>query len=533
MTCFGVKSRPEAAFVPEGVRHRMHSFRKLCRGSLSVSAMTVLLAISGAKNAGAEVDLGPLMNEGRDIRGNRRIRMAGPFFEWQKSPGGKVFTAVRPLYNRVDDPSHDRSLTEVLWPVSMFKNYRDELFWRIVLGFGHDFDEQYYGDRYRFVLFPLVYAGISAEQKGYFGIFPLAGKVDEFLGRDTIRFLCFPLYMYTSVNDVGTHDVLWPVFSWTRGKGVLRYRAWPVFARSERENQWKKTSILWPIWNSVSYEYPGCGEDDGGFILFPLFGYAKESTKQTWWLVPPFFKYARNGSERRLNCPYPFIQYSSGEQDKLYLWPLWGRKSSDGVRSGFFLWPVGGWSSLERSDYTARDFRISPLLSYGSRTAGDADDSANAADGKDEVIERRFKLWPLMSYRRVRDESRFRMFDLWPAAPASSVEKNFAPIWTIYSRERLGALREDEFMWGLFRYRRDGDTTHCLSVFPVFSWREHGGNKQGFSWSILLGLFGYEREGLRKTIRLLYFPFSFGENVDVSQEEEVVEEDRQMPAEEE
>ena len=431
--------------------------------------------------------------------------MLGPFVHWQQATNGTTFRAIRPLWNRARDPVRDRALTEVLWPVSMFKTYRGESYWRVLLGFGHDFDTEEPGSRYRFIVFPILYAGIDANDDGYFGVFPVGGKVNEFLGRDKIRFFAFPLYMYSSIHDVETHDVIWPFISWTHGKGVARYRFFPFYARSARDEQWVKTTVMWPFWTSVRSTNPKL--PGSGFILFPLYGQARLGDRRTWWVIPPFFKYDRSDKDTVVNSPYPFIQYSSGTVDKFYVWPLWGRKSTENMKSGFLLWPICAAESVERTGYTQKRFRALPLVYYQSRTAKPEEEDSG------EVTQRYFKLWPLFSYRREGDEARLRTLDLWPARHTPSIEKNLAPFWTLYSRERVGEAKEDELLWGLFRYRRDGEAVRKLSLFPLFSWRNTGKEEAGRrGWSFLLGLIGYERRGLRRTFKLLYLPITFGKD---------------------
>ena len=394
----------------------------------------------------------------------------------------------------------------------MFKNYRGESYWRVLLGFGHDFDTETPDSRYRFIVFPILYAGVDAHDEGYFGAFPVGGKVHEFLGRDKIWFFAFPLYMYSSIHDVETHDIAWPFVSWSQGQGVSRHRVFPFYGRSTREGQWSKTFIMWPFWTSVRSTDPDL--PGGGFLLFPLYGQAKLGDRRTWWVIPPFFKYDVSATDKTVYCPYPFFQYSSGKVDKLYIWPLWGRKSTEGTKSAFLLWPICTTETVERTRYTQKRFRIVPFIYYQSRTAKGSSEELEEVEelAPGEVIERYFKLWPVFSYRREDEESRLRVLDLWPAKHTPSIEKNLAPIWTLYSRQRVGQTREDELLWGLFRYRRDEEVVRKLSLFPLFSWRNAGEEDGRRGWSFLLGLIGYERRGLRKTFRLLYLPMTFGKD---------------------
>jgi len=84
------------------------------------------------------------------------------------------------------------------------------------------------------------------------------------------------------------------------------------------------------------------------------------------------------------------------------------------------------------------------------------------------------------------------------------VERNYAALWTLYSHASCGSVKEDELLWGLFRWRRSAGGPKHLSVFPLFAVDRAAGGAGG-SWSLLKGLVGYERAGEKKTFRVLYF----------------------------
>jgi hypothetical protein len=129
----------------------------------------------------------------------------------------------------------------------------------------------------------------------------------------------------------------------------------------------------------------------------------------------------------------------------------------------------------------------------------------HAGGDEEEVFARTMKLWPLVSYRREEDTASTKALSLWPVHDMSSIDRNWAPFWQLYTRARVRDAVEDEFLWGMFRYRRDQKGMRRFSLFPVFSTRRIEEGEGGREWSFLLGLLGYRREGLRKSYRLLYF----------------------------
>ena len=440
-------------------------------------------------------DLGFLASRDTSPEGYARSRGAGPVLERQAAPDGRSFRAVRPVFSEVRDPVRERRLRDFLWPVGMIKNDRRDTFWRFLTAFGHDFNETEPGPRYRCAVLPVLFWGRDRDGQGYFAVFPLGGTIREFLGRDRIDFALFPLYARSAVNDVVTHDVLWPFLSRTRGGDVRRDKVFPFYGRSVNGPDWEKTFVLWPLWTSARYHYPA--SSGGVFILFPLFGRVNLTDQQGWMLLPPFFKWIRGERHREAWCPWPFVQYASGEFEKRYLWPLWGTRSAEGVRSWFALWPLISQTTVQTGPETTRRFFVVPFFTYTSRTQ-----QTEGAPGEEAVVRARLvKLWPVFSYRRAEESARLRIPELWPFGRVGGVERNLAPLWTLYARVRVQGTVEHEVLWGLGRYRREADGSRRGSLFPLLAWET---GRESRRWSFLLGLAGYERRGLRKIYRLLY-----------------------------
>ncbi len=96
-----------------------------------------------------------------------------------------------------------------------------------------------------------------------------------------------------------------------------------------------------------------------------------------------------------------------------------------------------------------------------------------------------------------------RALALWPLKQTPGIERNWAPLWSLYTRERAGDARDTELLWGIYHHRRTA-TQRDVSVFPLL--RTHRDDaREARSWSLLYGLAGVEKEGVRRTWRLLYF----------------------------
>ena len=449
--------------------------------------------------AANEFDIGILGSRDRDVDGNARARYLGPLVERRASSEDAVFRAVRPLVSTVDAGPVERR--EWLWPVGERRSDGQESTWRLLTAYGTDFDATKDDSRYRGAVFPLLFWGRDADGHGYGAFFPLGGRLHEMLGRDRIFFLLFPLYARDVKDAVTSHNVVWPLISWGRGGDVARLRLFPLYGHSVNRGSWTKRFICWPFWTSVDYDYTP--EAGGGAILFPFYGRVRTPEQLTQWFVPPFFKVAHGHGQRLLHCPWPVVQISHGDVDKCYVWPLWGRKRIENVRSGFVAWPLGRWEHIERGQTTVTRRYLLPVV-YSETTrvnAGKSDVQNRSADG---VVQRYVKLWPLFSYQQEADSARTRIPDLWPAKRSGPIERNWAPLWTLYRSQRKGDAKETDLLWGIYRSRRDPDGSTYRGVFPLYhhwTWR---GQSPGREWSLLGGLLSGKRYGGERRVRFLY-----------------------------
>jgi hypothetical protein len=88
-----------------------------------------------------------------------------------------------------------------------------------------------------------------------------------------------------------------------------------------------------------------------------------------------------------------------------------------------------------------------------------------------------------------------------------AVERNWAPLWSLFTWRRQGSEVESELLWGLLRWGH-GESARRLSVFPVLQTKtdlDADGVATGRKWSLFYGLLGYERKGLQKQFKMLYF----------------------------
>ena len=437
---------------------------------------------------------------GRDVQvetGATRMRALGPFVETRAGPGEEEFFAVRPFYSRTVDPAGGRAASDWLWPVGRVRvmNRETDAHFAFLVHY-RDFDNTDDASRYWFWFLPVYFQGRDALGEDYRAVFPLGGKLHDFLGRDSIFFVLFPLYSRTTLNDLRTWNVLWPLISETTGDDTYRFRVFPFYGVSRHGDTSVKRFVMWPFWSSAEYHEP---ESPGsGYVLFPLWGHVQLANQETWMVLPPFFRWSHSPKLREAHVPWPFVQTSSGEVEKFYLWPLWGWKKTAQEESRFFLWPLCASRDMERDQQDVRRRRFIPFYFAETRLASGTNDAPG------EVVGRYTQVWPLGSRYQGGDLVSFRVLDLVPGYRLAPVERNWAPLWTLYTHSRQGEQVSDDALWGLFRHNRDARSTYT-SIFPLVSWGGSTDNAGQVEWSLLKGLVGYRRDGGDREYRLLYF----------------------------
>ncbi|MCK4564676.1 MAG: hypothetical protein KAU94_08375, partial [Verrucomicrobia bacterium] len=284
-----------------------------------------------------------------------------PVYEKISATNDMSFLAVRPFYSHVDDPATERWRKDYLWPLYTKKGFKDEQYSRFLFfGYSQDFSSE--DDRHRNWVIPFYFQGVDANGEGYFAIFPIGGTIHEFLGRDKMMFVLFPIFAKSQVNDVRTTTVLWPIGSKSSGEKVARFRVWPIYGTSSVFGEYNKKFVLWPIYTSVKYtneRNPG-----GGFILVPIYGQVKTEKADNYWLVAPFFRYMTSDEQWIVHAPWPFIQMADGEMYKRIVWPLYGKKSLGTLTRQYFLWPFIWNNQTEYARHIQHRRLVVPFLSY-------------------------------------------------------------------------------------------------------------------------------------------------------------------------
>lgn len=405
--------------------------------------------------------------------------------------------AFPPFFSQVRSLEDNKLQTDVLWPLATTRRWHDEFSGRILNAWFRDTDRNDPSGAYHVWVLPILGMGRSTNGASYLGVFPIAGTVYNFIGMDEWTFTMFPLYSKSRVDDTVTESWLWPFYSRTHGPRVDRMRVWPFYGRSsESDGKVRREFVLWPFWTQVHYDYRSSKGD--GYVFFPLYGHAKLTDQETWWVLPPFFRRTVSARQSMGYYPWPIVQIAHGENEKLWIWPFYGQKQYAGDSSRFVLWPFYADAVRPAGASTWHRWRVFPFL-YSTRVTGPAADGAPPA-----VSARVFKFWPLAERERQGDDLRWRFLSLWPLNDIRSVERNLAPLWTLFDYRREAGNRETSVFWGLYRSRLAADGAARGHLFPLYGWSRDPA-RAARSWSLLGGLAGCRQEGGKRLYRALFF----------------------------
>jgi hypothetical protein len=476
---------------------------------LLCGALLAGCATPGAPGSAREFDWGPIASRLQDPAGGTHFKALGPVYERASDTNGLSCWAVRPLASAGDE-KNEHSSGEALWPLMFSWDLENSHSVRVLTSFYTDFDKTNPKARWQWWCFPFWYQGRDSGGTNYMAFFPLGGTIRQFAWQDEVFFVLWPLYVHNVQKGLDSYHVLWPIFCRENNERNDRFRVWPLYGWNIRRGDFDKRFCCWPLVSWARYDRPGAS--GYGYLVFPLWGHIKRENQEDWMLLPPFFKYGTSPHLTLGYAPWPFIQWKTGDIEQFYLWPFWGYKNVDHIHGGFYAWPLGWWRHLDRPGVQAHRYSFVPFwLSESEWSAAKpaapapVPSLAPPPPPATNCVDRYWHFWPLCDYERVDTQSRFRALKLWPLRHSAMIEREFAPIWTLYQHTRAGENSSDELLWGLVRRQNRGAEASRFSLFPLVDWSRDDKATGTREWNFLKGLVGYEREGTNAQLRLLWF----------------------------
>lgn len=430
------------------------------------------------------------------------VRMLGPFFKYERK-GSEVEYGVRPLFFRAHDSVHDLRVGEYLYPVAGSRHEEQRSFFQLFHLLETDYDRSASGRGNAFMLFPFLFYGEDREQGSYFAFFPIGGKLYGRFWRDEIRFTLFPLYGYTRKGDTEITNVVWPVYARIRGDKEEGVKLWPLYGRSEKQDVYRKTFVLWPFYFNehlrLDREEPLHRRG-----VFPLYmAEDSPSRSQRTWLWP-FVSHIvdRERDFEEWNLPWPFIRYAEGsyKQSRKFL-PFYSNERTGSLERRWVLWPIYLRSRLTTEDLVRERHRVLFFL-YSHL------EERLLLEGEPDYVRlKRTAFWPLFNYEQRRGVAHFSTLALLePFFPEKSeIRRNWSPLWTLYQRKSdTHGNVISSFLWNLYwKERRGADLAY--EVFPLVQYEGEAGRMKSFKF--LKGLVHLQRDTHGGRVSLFYLPW--------------------------
>ena len=415
-----------------------------------------------------------------------RLRILGPLFESSRNAEGTSMAALRPLWSTETRPD-GRSATDVIWPLSMYRNTRSgSYFWLLPY-----FTTRGKNDSYEHYLFPFWFLERHTDGKYSWFFFPFYGNMHKFFSYDKLEFLLFPFYKYGEKNHVVTNTYLWPFFSRDRAPGMHSIRIFPFYASRTFEGIRVNRSILWPVAN---YAYSLKNPEDFAFFSFPFGGYESWGGITNVTVLPPVFSWKEfQDRQMALSILWPLFKYGGDEEggECLYFWPFWGKAVSDQAYYSFFLWPMG--LNLQTTTQTRKTTRRAFLPFYLSSRRNEIPDG--------EMLSDYTHLWPFVSKYAAGEKTEIRGLDFIPMKRLGFAERNYAAFWRLFEVERNKRGFAFDILWGLSRGYRT-ENADGFSIGPFYAQDRSGDGKSDYD--ILFGLLRIGKRAENTHVSLFY-----------------------------
>jgi hypothetical protein len=451
----------------------------------------------------------------------RHFESLYPVVEYHDTADASQFF-FRPIYSRRNDKFNRVVESDLLWPF-IFGTERPDLRRLVIFPlFVKDTMTEPNGDKTsRTVLLPLYYRKSveqdGVKQPGTFFVFPFGGVIRNFLGRDRILVVLWPLYVKQQRKEATSWSVLHPIFTYVRWKdGGRGYKFWPLFGINRRPGRMRALFVLWPIYHD-QWAKTEAGEYRRWWI-WPFYGRIDEPGGWEWDVLWPFFsgRHENAADETIYWYPWPFLGHRTGpERGGIAVWPIYKSMRGPARLDVNFLWPFGWYRRETPPDTDNVSFRIFPLMFYQrersypgpGKGARRASENQSITTNEQRATESGgWQAWPLIRQRWERDGSGdLEVPSLFPMRNYGPWERNFAPLFRVfeYHRKANGA-RSWGFLWRLARMDR-GPKESYTALRPLFSVRSRADEAPGHRWNVLGGLLGRERDAEGVRWRVLYF----------------------------
>ena len=449
-----------------------------------------------------KLHLGPIFDEFPQtlLKGSRREAL-GPIVGYEETGSASLFR-FSPLFSIYRDPALEQTEVEIAYPIISFdqfgKEYRFQLFQLIAWSGGESVKG---GDTKRTTIFPFYIRQSSPRpEDNYTAVIPFYGRLKNRFFRDEISFVMLPLFVETTKRGMVTRNFFFPFFHVRHGAGVKGWQFWPLYGTEHKEvttatNHWgdavvspgyDKRFVLWPFYFNNTL---GSGPtQQKQFVMIPFYTSQVSSNRVTRsYGFPIGFTHTidRDAKYEEWDAPWPLVEFAKGEGKQVRrVWPLFSQAKTPTLQNDFYAWPLYKYNRITAEPLDRERTRI--LLFLYS-------DTIERNTTNNTSFQRR-DLWPLFTWRKDHNNNtRLQILSLLePLIPGNkSIERLYSPVYSLY-REEHNARTGDEsksFLWNLYRSERVGEVRRQRALF---------------------GLFQREKQADRTKWRLFFIPFSTG-----------------------
>jgi len=357
----------------------------------------------------------------------------------EKTPDADSFEVMRLLqssrFRKDEEGKHDQSTMLLPFYVSGESEKRGR--YRAMIPFYGDIYDHFWRDEYHFVMFPLygstvnkgtttrhylypLFSTTTGEKESGFEFFPLYGQSQK-EGVYSKRFVLWPFFL-TEKSALDTDNptqktVLLPLYAATDSpKKSSRSYLWPFFGYTDdRGRKFKEVDYFWPFISTTR------GEERNANTFLPLYSHEQYPGGEKKWYLWPCFRHEEIRSDifnqdldRVLFFLYRDTRESwpkdGSQRRRTALWPLFlYNKSPLGVSSISLPAPVESVFDKEGIEEN-----WAPFWRLYQRRWDEDGNSASSLLWNLFWEERRgpelaYELFPLIAYRRTKDESDLKL----------------------------------------------------------------------------------------------------------------------------
>jgi hypothetical protein len=433
-----------------------------------------------------------------------RIEVLGPFISKISSPKEESFS-LRPIYSSVKEIEDNKTIekrTYFISPLGLYRENEEEIRFKLIPLIDKSIKKdpsENEGQKRDF--FPF-FAGKTASNETYGGVFPIYGIYKERFGAKEISFFLWPLYSRVSYDNYTAYNIIWPFIRVAKptnneDKTYGGFKFWPFYGHF-KEGEEERKFILWPFY--ISYDYQ---DDTGNFVkrryFFPF--YMKESTEsyEKRIYLWPFFQMVCGVDPPyyQLDAPWPFYRKIKGEdiEGKRY-WPIYGYVSKPDSKEFFILWPFyfyrEDWYNSTKSSTVENEARFLLFSKF-------YEEKTNGTLTKSE-----FRLWPLYYSYHQYVSPKQEAFYLPAILPFfdEGMERNYGPLLKLYEVYSKEDYTFSKALFGFYRHEKFGRRNVVELAFLL----RYVDDEHTHYVEFLEGLIGWGLIDGKNLIKVLYIP---------------------------